>query len=75
MPWARLKSEEQVVQNLGRSRPPSYTKWADIQLNDDDDDGDISSIIYVVRQLGQNPNFGQFFLEGSPKGKFPYANC
>ena len=36
-----------VVQNLGRNRPPSYTKWADSQLNDDDDDDDDGSRIII----------------------------
>ena len=45
-----------VVQNLGRNRPPSYTKWADSQLNDDADDDDISrNIIWLgVASLGKH---------------------
>ena len=45
-----------VVQNLGRNWPPSYTKWADSQLNDDaDNDDDISrNIIWLgVASLGK----------------------
>ena len=41
-----------VVQNLGRNRPPSYTKWADSQLNDDaDNDDDYGSCNSLVQHI------------------------
>ena len=46
-----------VVQNLGRNRPPSYTKWADSQLNDDaadDDDGSRDIIWSGAASLGKH---------------------